>query len=78
VTGVEWTPITVDRLSHHPVHALVDIPDGTATLSAAEVAQRMAARDGSAGTQTPQRTTPLTLTLTGDAPTVGVARKGRF
>ncbi|WP_421733307.1 CapA family protein [Cellulomonas sp.] len=68
VTGVEWTPITLDRLGGHQVHALVDIPGGTATLSAAQVAERTAAVLEAAGTQAPQRTTPTTPT--GPAPAV--------
>ncbi|GCE76634.1 CapA family protein [Cellulomonas biazotea] len=62
VTGVEWTPITVDRKGGHQVHALVDIPDGTATLSAAQVADRTARVVAAAGTQAPQRTTPVEST----------------
>jgi poly-gamma-glutamate synthesis protein (capsule biosynthesis protein) len=62
VTGVEWTPITVDRLGGHQVHALSDIPGGTSTLSAAQVATRAAAVIEAAGTDAPQRTTPLTPT----------------
>ena len=58
VTGVEWTPITGDRLGGHQVHALVDIPDGTGTLSAAVVADRLARVSAAAGDQAPQRTTP--------------------
>ncbi|WP_315095536.1 CapA family protein [uncultured Cellulomonas sp.] len=62
VTGVEWTPITVDRLAGHRVHALADIAGGTGTLSAAQVADRTAAVVAAAGTQAPQRSTPLTPT----------------
>ncbi|KRD41674.1 poly-gamma-glutamate biosynthesis protein [Cellulomonas sp. Root930] len=62
VTGVEWTPITVDRLGGHQVHALVDIAGGTSTLSAAQVADRTAAVVEAAGTEAPQRVTPLTPT----------------
>ncbi|WP_421741897.1 CapA family protein [Cellulomonas sp.] len=68
VTGVEWTPITVDRLGGHQVHALVDIPGGTGTLSAAQVADRTAAVVEAAGTAAPQRTTPTAPT--GPAPVV--------
>lgn len=68
VTGVEWTPVTVDRLGGHQVHALVDIAGGTGTLSAAQVADRLARVVAAAGTQAPQRTTPLTTT--GPAPVV--------
>ncbi len=62
VTGVEWTPITVDRLGGHEVHALVDIPGGTSTLSAAQVAQRTAAVVAAAGPDAPERTEPMTPT----------------
>jgi hypothetical protein len=58
VTGVEWTPITVDRLGDHQVHALVDIPAGTGTLSPAAVADRLARVTAAAGDQAPQRVTP--------------------
>ncbi|MEZ0449240.1 CapA family protein [Cellulomonas sp. ICMP 17802] len=58
VTGVEWTPITVDRLGGHQVHALADIVGGTGTLSAAQVADRTARVEAAAGDQAPQRTTP--------------------
>lgn len=73
VTGVEWTAITVDRKSGHKVHALSDIAGGTSTLSASEVAARLARVTEAAGSQAPQRTSPLTPT--GDAPTV-VTRAG--
>ena len=49
VTGVEWTPITVDRLGGHQVHALVDIPGGTGSLSAGQVADRLARVVAAAG-----------------------------
>ncbi|PVU81658.1 poly-gamma-glutamate biosynthesis protein [Cellulomonas sp. WB94] len=68
VTGVEWTPITVDRRSGHQVHALVDIAGGTATLSAADVAARTARVVEAAGSGAPERTTPPTPT--GTAPVV--------
>jgi poly-gamma-glutamate synthesis protein (capsule biosynthesis protein) len=68
VTGVEWTPITVDRRGGHQVHALVDVTGGTGTLSPAQVAQRTAAVVAAAGDQAPQRTVPLTPT--GPAPVV--------
>ena len=68
VTGVEWTPITVDRVGGHQVHALVDIAGGTGTLSAAQVADRTAAVVEAAGTEAPQRVT--VLRPTGAAPTV--------
>ncbi|WP_426595306.1 CapA family protein [Cellulomonas sp. McL0617] len=58
VTGVEWTPITVDRLGGHQVHALVDIPGGTGTLGPAVVADRLARVTAAAGGSAPQRTTP--------------------
>lgn len=62
VTGVEWTPITVDRTGGHVVYAMPDIPQGTKTLSAAEVAKRTAAVAAAVGTQAPERTTPPTPT----------------
>ncbi|WP_028049877.1 CapA family protein [Cellulomonas sp. URHD0024] len=68
VTGVEWTPITVDRLGGHQVHALVDIPTGTSSLSPAAVADRLARVTAAAGDQAPQRTTPTAPT--GPAPLV--------
>ena len=68
VTGVEWTPITVDRRGGHQVHALVDIAGGTGTLSPAQVAERTAAVVAAAGDQAPQRTVPLSPT--GPAPVV--------
>jgi len=68
VTGVEWTPVTVDRRGGHQVHALVDIPDGTGTLPAAQVAERAARARAAAGTQAPERTTPVAPT--GPAPVV--------
>ncbi|MDQ0374367.1 CapA family protein [Cellulomonas humilata] len=60
VTGVEWTPITVDRLGGHQVHALVDIPGGTGSLSTTQVADRLARVVSAAGTEAPQCTAPLT------------------
>lgn len=68
VTGVEWTAITGDRKGGHQVHALVDIPDGTSTLSPAQVAERLARVSAAAGDQAPQRTTPTVPT--GPAPLV--------
>lgn len=68
VTGVEWTPITVDRLGGHQVHALVDIPGGTSTLTAAQVADRTADVLEAAGTEAPERRAPTTPT--GRAPVV--------
>jgi poly-gamma-glutamate synthesis protein (capsule biosynthesis protein) len=62
VTGVEYTPITVDRLGGHEVHALTDIPQGTGHLTAAEVAARLARVEQAAGTEATLRTTPLTPT----------------
>jgi len=71
VTGVEWTPITVDRKSKHQVHALVDAAAGTGTLPAAEVAARMERVVAAAGSAAPERTTPPVAT--GPVPVV-VAR----
>ena len=68
VTGVEWTPVTVDRLGGHQVHALVDVPGGTGTLTAVQVADRTARVVAAAGTEARQRTAPLTPT--GPAPVV--------
>lgn len=68
VTGVEWTPITVDRLGGHEVHVLTDIPDGTATLSAATVGARLARVTAAAGPAAPMRTAPPMPT--GDRPVV--------
>jgi poly-gamma-glutamate synthesis protein (capsule biosynthesis protein) len=62
VTGVAWTPITVDRLGGHKVFAMPAIANGTATLSAAQVAARAARVAAAAGTQAPERTTPTTPT----------------
>ena len=62
VTGVEWTPITVDRRGGHLVHALPDITQGTATLTVAEVADRIAGVSTAAGNEAPERTTPVTPT----------------
>ncbi|GEM00301.1 CapA family protein [Cellulomonas terrae] len=71
VTGVAWTPITVDRLGGHQVHALVDIPAGAGSLSGGQVADRMARAVAAAGTEAPQRTTPPATT---GPPPVVVAR----
>lgn len=68
VTGVEWTPITVDRRGGHRLHALADVPQGTGTLSASQVADRAARVRAAAGAQAPERTTPVTST--GPAPVV--------
>jgi poly-gamma-glutamate synthesis protein (capsule biosynthesis protein) len=73
VTGVEYTPITVDRLGGHQVHALTDIPDGSKNLTKAQVAQRLARVEAAAGDQAPLRTEPETPT--GPAPVV-VKRTG--
>lgn len=56
----EWTAVTVDRKSRHTVHALRDIPDGTATLSASEVAARLKRVTDAAGPDAPERTEPAT------------------
>jgi len=68
VTSVEWTPITVDRLGGHEVHALTDVPDGTSHLSAAKIADRLARVTAAAGDEAPLRSTPATPT--GPEPTV--------
>ena len=68
VSGVQWTPITVDRRGGHQVHALNDVPDGTATLTASQVAGRLALVRAAAGTQAPERVVPATAT--GPAATV--------
>ncbi|GIG38495.1 hypothetical protein Cph01nite_02570 [Cellulomonas phragmiteti] len=68
VAGVQWTPITVDRAGGHRVHALVDIPDGTASLPAARVARRLELVRGAAGPAAPERATPAAAT--GPAPVV--------
>jgi len=68
VTSVEWTPITVDRLGGHEVHALTDITDGTAHLSATKVAERVARVTAAAGDEAPERTSPVVPT--GPEPTV--------
>ncbi|HEY0119771.1 MAG TPA: CapA family protein [Cellulomonas sp.] len=62
VTGVEWTPITVDRTGGHKVYALPQITAGTGTLSPAQVADRTARVTAAAGTQAPERTAPPTPT----------------
>lgn len=58
--GVEWTPVTVDRRSHHTMHVLTDIPEGTATLSAGEVSTRLGRVTDAVGGAAPLRTTPAT------------------
>ena len=62
VTGVEWTPVTVDRKGGHQVHALADIAGGTATLPVAQVADRLARVRAAAGAQATERSTPVTPT----------------
>lgn len=71
VTGVEWTPVTVDRRGGHRLHALADVAAGTPTLTASQVAERTARVVEAAGPQAPQRTTPVVPT--GPGPVV-VAR----
>lgn len=71
VTGVEWTPITVDRRGGHRVHALADIPAGAGSLSGGDVTDRMSRTAAAAGAEAPQRTTPLRPT---GPPPVVVAR----
>ncbi len=56
---VEWTATTVDRLSKHTMHALRDIKGGVGTLSAAEVAARLARVAIAVGQEAPERTTPV-------------------
>ncbi|MCC2321999.1 CapA family protein [Cellulomonas xiejunii] len=68
VTGVQWTPITVDRRGGHRVHALVDVPEGTATIPAAEVARRLTLVRAAAGDDAEERSTPARST--GPAPVV--------
>jgi len=55
---VEWTAITVDRLSKHTMQVLTDIPDGAGRLSAAEVAARHQRVAEAVGPQAPERTSP--------------------
>ena len=62
VTGVEWTPITVDRAGGHKVYALPQITKGVGKLSAAVVADRIARVTKAAGSAAPERTAPLTPT----------------
>ncbi|WP_307861464.1 CapA family protein [Cellulomonas wangleii] len=66
VVGVQWTPVTVDRRGGHTVHALVDVPAGSAGLSAAQVADRLALVRDAAGTAAPERLAPALAT--GPAP----------
>ncbi|MCG2797555.1 MAG: CapA family protein [Cellulomonas sp.] len=73
VTGVSYAPITVDRRSGHRMHLLTDIAGGTATLSATQVAERLARVEEAAGTAAPVATTAPTAT--GDLPVV-VPRAG--
>ena len=56
--AVEWTAVTTDRLSSHTMHTLTDIPNGTGTLSPAEVAARHLRVAKAAGSAAPERTTP--------------------
>ncbi|GII99419.1 poly-gamma-glutamate synthesis protein (capsule biosynthesis protein) [Sediminihabitans luteus] len=62
VTGVEWSATTVDTADHHHVHVLEDVAGGVGTLSAATVADRLAAVRSVVGTDAPERTTPPTPT----------------
>ncbi len=57
--GVEWTAITVDRLSRHTMHVLTDVAGGTGGLSAAEVAARHQRVANAVGLQAPERTIPV-------------------
>lgn len=68
VSGVEWTPITVDRKGHHRVFALPEVTSGAGSLSATEVATRTARVVEAAGAAAPERTTPMVAT--GPAPVV--------
>ncbi len=56
--GVEWTAVTVDRRDGHEMHVLRDIPDGTETLTAQDVAARLKRVSDAAGTQASERTEP--------------------
>ncbi|WP_296664517.1 CapA family protein [Demequina sp.] len=56
--GAQWTAITVDKRDGHTMHALADITDGAGTLSASQVADRLALVREAAGTQAPERTEP--------------------
>lgn len=58
--GVEWTGVTVDRRDAHKMHVLRDIPDGTRTLTAKEVAARLKRVSDAVGTQASERTEPGT------------------
>lgn len=60
VTGVEWTPITVDRVGGHRVYALPEIAEGAGRLSATAVRQRTQRVVAAAGTAAPERTQPVT------------------
>ena len=62
VVAVGWTGVTVDRAGGHRVHALVDIPGGTPTLTATEVATRAERVAAAVGPGAPQRTAPPTPT----------------
>ena len=59
VTGVEWTPITVDRVGGHRVYALPEITDGAGRLSAKAVLARTDRVLAAAGTAAPERTEPV-------------------
>ena len=70
VTGLEWTPITVDRVGAQRAYPLPDLvagdrPDGL-TLTAGEISSRMAGvqavMDNSTGAEFPERTEPSTPT----------------
>ncbi len=58
--GVEWTAITVDRLSKHTMHVLTDVPGGVGRLSGAEVTARHQRVAAAVGPQAPERTSPAT------------------
>ncbi|WP_082105181.1 CapA family protein [Demequina subtropica] len=53
-----WVPITVDRSSAHAMHVLTAIPDGAGTLSAAEVAARLAMMRDAVGDAATELTAP--------------------
>ncbi|WP_435735623.1 CapA family protein [Cellulosimicrobium sp. PMB13] len=60
VTGVEWTPVTVDRRAGHRVRALVDAlaAPGEGSLSTAELHERLERVRTAVGTQAPERSRP--------------------
>ncbi|QAY64699.1 CapA family protein [Xylanimonas allomyrinae] len=70
VTGVEWTPITVDRAAGHRVRALPDAEadPSAGTLAPAELAARAQRVRDVVGEQAPERTAPPEPT--GPAPVV--------